>query len=100
MDNQGIRGKHAHGFGRVDRYEISQPSVCQCCGSRELSEVVNIHTQQVASLVAKPIEVIEYQIETCKCLECGAVVQGDLPSGIVPSSRLEYQPSGIVSLAG
>jgi len=84
----GHPGKTRKGFGQVDRYEISQPSVCQCCGSRELSEVINRHTQQVANLVDKPIEVIEYQIEACKCLECGAFVRGSLPEGVVPGQDL------------
>ena len=84
----GHQGKTRKGFGRVDRYEISQPSVCQCCGSQELSEVISTHTQQVASLVARPIEVVEYQTESCKCLECGAVVRGALPLGIVPGQDL------------
>ncbi len=57
----GHQGKTRKGFGRVDRYEISQPSVCQWCGSRELSEAISLHTQQVACLVNKPIEVVEYQ---------------------------------------
>jgi len=75
-------------FGRVDRTEISSPDICLNCGSKELSEVINIHRQQVASLVAKPIEVVEYQTQSCKCLECGAVVRGESPLGIVPGQDL------------
>jgi len=59
----GHPGKTRQGFGRVDRHEISQPESCQCCGSQELSQAINIHKQQVATLVAKPIEVVEYQIQ-------------------------------------
>ena len=77
----GHQGKTRKGFGRVDRTEISSPDICLNCGSKELSEVINIHKQQVASLVAKPIEVVEYQTQSCKCLECGAVVRGKQPSG-------------------
>ncbi|MEG5067552.1 transposase [Microcoleus sp. B3-A4] len=84
----GHQGKTRKGFGRVDRTEISSPNICQNCGSQELSEVINIHSQQVASLVAKPIEVVEYQTQSCKCLECGAVVRGEPPLGIVPGQDL------------
>jgi transposase len=56
VDNQVLTGKTRKGFGRVDRTEISSPDICLNCGSKELSEVINIHRQQVASLVAKPIE--------------------------------------------
>src|SRR4028119_961091 len=80
----GHQGKTRKGFGRVERTEISSPDICLNCGSKELSEVINIHRQQVASLVAKPIEVVEYQTQSCKCLECGAVVRGEQALGIVP----------------
>jgi transposase len=84
----GHQGKTRKGFGRVDRTQISSPDICLNCGSTELSEVINIHRQQVASLVAKPIEVVEYQTQSCKCLECGAVVRGEPPLGIVPGQNL------------
>jgi len=47
----GHQGTTRRGFGRVDRYEISQPEICQWCGSRELSEVISHQTQQVAALL-------------------------------------------------
>ena len=89
----GHQGKTRKGFGRVDRYEISQPEICQWCGSRELSEAISLQTQQVACLVAKPIEVVEYQTQACKCLECGGIVRGSLPAGIVPGqdSNIDLQ---------
>ena len=48
----GHPGKTRKGFGRVDRYEISQPETCQWCalrvtrhaGSRELSEAISLQT--------------------------------------------------------
>jgi hypothetical protein len=93
----GHQGTTRKGFGRVDRYEISQPEICQWCGSRELSEAVSFQTQQVACLVAKPIEVVEYQTQSCKCIECGGIVRGSLPEGIVPGQEdlLTYFQWGI-----
>jgi len=38
----GHQGKTRKGFGRVDRTEISSPDICLNCGSKELSEVINI----------------------------------------------------------
>lgn len=96
----GHQGKTRIGFGRVDRAEISQPNICQCCGSKELSEVINIHRQQVASLVAKPIEVVEYQTQSCKCLECGAVVRGESPEGIVPGQDLSVNLQALLVWLG
>jgi transposase len=60
-------GQTRKGFGRVDRYEISYPSIGECCGSKELGEISSYHSQQVACLVARPIEVVEYQRAKCQC---------------------------------
>jgi len=96
----GHPGKTRKGFGRVDRTEISSPDICLNCGSKELSQVINIHRQQVASLVAKPIEVVEYQTQSCKCLECGAVVRGEPPSGIVPGQDLSINLQALLVWLG
>jgi transposase len=96
----GHQGKTRKGFGRVDRYEISHPEVCQWCGSRELSEEISIQTQQVACLVAKPIEVVEYQTQSCKCLECGGIVRGSLPEGIVPGQDLNINLQALLVWLG
>lgn len=96
----GHLGKTRQGFGRVDRYEVSQPEICLRCGSRELSEVISTQTQQVAGLVAKPIEVVEYQTQTCKCLECGELVRGSLPVGIVPGQDLNINLQALLVWLG
>ncbi|MEG4583605.1 IS66 family transposase [Microcoleus sp. MON1_C5] len=96
----GHQGKTRKGFGRVDRTEISTPDICLNCGSQELSEVINIHRQQVATLVAKPIEVVEYQTQSCKCLECGAVVTGEPPLGIIPGQDLSINLQALLVWLG
>ncbi len=96
----GHQGKTRKGFGRVDRYEISQPSICDWCGSRELSETISHQTQQVACLVAKPIEVVEYQTRACKCLECGGIVRGSLPFGVVPGQDLNINLQALLVWLG
>jgi transposase len=96
----GHQGKTRKGFGQVDRYEISYPEVCQWCGSRELSEEISLQTQQVACLVAKPIEVIEYQTQSCKCLECGEIVRGITPEGIVPGQDLNINLQSLLVWLG
>ena len=96
----GHQGTTRKGFGRVDRYEISQPEICQWCGSRELSEAISFQTQQVACLVAKPIEVVEYQTQSCKCLECGGIVRGSLPQGIVPGQDLNINLQALLVWLG
>lgn len=57
----GHPGKTRKGFSRVDRSEILRPQVCSCCGQREFcAEPIKIETQQVAQLVERPIEIVEY----------------------------------------
>lgn len=57
----GHPGKTRKGFSRVDRFEILRPQVCSCCGQREFcAEPIKIETQQVAQLVERPIEIVEY----------------------------------------
>lgn len=54
----GHEGKTRKGFGRVDRIEILRPEVCPNCGGSQLApEMVNVEVQQVAQLVANPIEI-------------------------------------------
>ena len=96
----GHQGKTRKGFGRVDRSEISLPETCQWCGSRELSEAISLQTQQVACLVAKPIEVVEYQTQSCKCLECGGIVRGSLPEGVVPGQDLNINLQALLVWLG
>jgi transposase len=87
-------GKTRKGLGRVDRYEISVPYQCERCGSRELIEILSNSKQQVACLVAKLIEVVEYQRAKCQCNKCGARVSGEQASGVVPGQdlRSDLQP--------
>ena len=57
-------------------------------------------TQQVACLVAKPIEVVEYQTQSCKCLECGGIVLGSVPEGIVPGQDLNINLQALLVWLG
>ena len=93
-------GKTRKGFGRIDRYEISEPSACEQCGSGELSEIISYHKQQVAGLSARPIEVVEYQRAKCQCLECGAEVIGAQAVGIVPGQDLSIDLQALLVWLG
>jgi transposase len=96
----GHQGTTRKGFGRVDRYCISFPETCQWCGSRELSEAISHQTQQVACLVDKPIEIVEYQTQSCQCLECGGIVRGSLPEGIVPGQDMNINLQALLVWLG
>ena len=85
----GHPGKTRKGFGRVDRYEILRPQVCPECGSLEFTEhPVAVSVQQVAQLVERPIEVVEYQQQSCQCVDCGQVHIAAWPQSIVPGQDL------------
>ena len=70
----GHKGKTRKGFLRIDRTETLQPSVCSRCGAREFfAQPLKVETQQVAQLVERPIEVVEYHRYHCQCNCCGGV---------------------------
>ncbi len=85
----GHTGKTRKGFGRVDRFEILRPEFCTCCGNTVfLSEPVKAQTQQVAQLVERPIEIVEYHRHTCKCQHCGALQTADWSEDMIPGQDL------------
>lgn len=85
----GHPGKTRKGFGRVDRFEILRPQVCSCCGQRGFdAEPTKIETQQVAQLVEKPIEIVEYQKYTCICSKCGSRQTAEESPQIVPGQDI------------
>ena len=59
------------------------------CGSVEFVEApVSVECKQVAQLVARPIEVVEYQRQKCKCVHCGQTNTADWQKEIVPGQDL------------
>ena len=85
----GHPGKTRKGFGRVDRYEILRPQVCTACGYTEFAtESVKVEKQQVAQLVERPIEIVEYQRHSCQCEHCGAIQSADWSSKMIPGQDL------------
>ena len=84
----GHPGKTRKGFGRVDRWEILRPEYCCCCGTVLFKEPIKIETQQVAQLVERPIEIVEYQRHTCVCEHCGNVQASDWSPDLVPGQDI------------
>ena len=85
----GHPGKTRKGFGRVDRYEVLRPQLCLQCGSQAFAEVpVGVQVQQVAQLVERPIEIVEYQQHSCQCLNCDRGTTAAWPVSIVPGQDL------------
>jgi len=56
--------------------------------------------QQVAQLVAHPIEVVEYQRHTCKCLDCGQTDTAPWPKSIVPGQDLSVELQALLVWLG
>jgi transposase len=85
----GHPGKTSKGFGTVERYEILRPQVCPVCGCDEfVAEPVRVKLQQVAQLVERPIEIVEYQQHSCECRDCGQIHRAAWPESIVPGQDL------------
>ena len=85
----GHLGKTRKGFGRVDRYEILRPEQCPNCGGEQFQvEPVGVQHQQVARLVERPIEIVEYQRHSCECASCGQIVPAPWAADVVPGQDL------------
>jgi len=66
-----------------------RPQLCSHCGSQAFAEVpVSVQVQQVAQLVERPIEIVEYQQQSCQCADCGQVHTAAWPESIVPGQDL------------
>lgn len=97
----GHLAKTRKGFGRIDRYEILKPQECPHCGSLEFVEApVSVQRQQVAQLVARPIEVVEYQRQTCSCVRCGQLTVAAWSQDIVPGQDLSVRLQALLVWLG
>jgi transposase len=94
----GHEGKTRKGFGRIDRYQVLRPEQCSHCGSSDLeSEPVSVWLQQVAQLVDRPLEVVEYQRHCCRCQVCGQETKATWPAQVIPGQDLD---AGLQALLG
>jgi len=85
----GHPGKTRKGFSRVDRFEILRPQFCECCGVADFSlSPIKVERQQVAQLVERPIEIVEYHRYTCVCSQCGNEKTADWSPDLVPGQDI------------
>lgn len=56
--------------------------------TRQVAQPVAMQVQQVAQLVERPIEIVEYQRQSCQCTHCGEVQISAWPESIVPGQDL------------
>jgi len=97
----GHPGKTRKGFGRVDRYEILRPQECPHCGCEAFVEQpVAVQKQQVAQLVTRPIEVVEYQRHTLSCTHCSQTHTAAWPASIVPGQDLSVSLQALLVWLG
>jgi len=97
----GHQGKTRQGFAQIDRIEILKPCSCSNCGQTELSnEPVVVETQQVAQLVSKPIEIVEYHRYHCQCDECGAITSASWSIDMIPGQDLGIKLQAFLAWLG
>jgi transposase len=87
----GQPGHEGHGRGlkppeEVIRFEVSRPSSCEVCGTLLMGEDPQPRRHQVCELPEIKPEIIEYQIHTLACLQCGHETTGETPIGMPPGS--------------
>lgn len=95
----GHEGKTRKGFGRVDRIEILRKEVCPQCGGMHLAPV-NVEVQQVAQLVANPIEIVEYHRHQCQCTHCGTSCAADWSEQMIPGQDLGVRLQALIGWLG
>lgn len=94
----GHKGSTRKGFNRIDRIEELIPQHCHHCGSNSFAdEPVGVKVQQVAQLVERPIEVVEYRQRWCRCNSCGQESAGAWPTRVIPGQDLD---AGLQALLG
>jgi transposase len=97
----GHAGKTRRGFGRIDRYEILRPTVCAACGQVGFSTApVSVRQQAVAELAERPIEVVVYEQQQCRCDRCGVIVAAEMPPGVVARESLGASLQGLLVWLG
>ena len=96
----GHAGKTRKGFSRIDRIEFLGPERCPSCGSAAFeAATVSEVRHQVAQLVSRPIEIVEYVQQQCRC-GCGECVKGQWPSDIVPTQDLSIGLQSLLAWLG
>lgn len=97
----GHQGRTRKGFEKVDRYEILRASHCNDCGQELASgKVTKIEKQQVAQLVSKPIEIVEYQRFHLECRHCQKLSLGDWSPEMIPGQDLGVRLQGLLGWLG
>jgi transposase len=95
----GHEGKTRKGFGRFDRIEILRPEACPNCGGTHLAGI-NVEVQQVAQLVANPIEIVEYHRHHCQCTHCGTSCSATWSDEMIPGQDLGVRLQALLGWLG
>ena len=97
----GHQGSTRKGFNRIDRVSILSPVQCEYCRSALVeTTVVKTEKQQVAQLVARPIEIVEYHRQHCQCVHCGQVSAASWDSEMIPGQDLGIKLQGLLGWLG
>jgi transposase len=88
-------------LSREELVEVLIAEECGHCGQKlTFVEPIKIETKQVAQLVAKPIEIVEYQRHHLKC-DCGQkVTTADWSPEIVSGQDLGIRLQGLLGWLG
>lgn len=97
----GHQGKTRKGFSRVDRYEILRESNCEHCAQDLASaKIGKKEKQQVAQLVPRPIEIVEYQHLHLECPHCRKLVDSNWSTQMIRGQDLGVKLQGLLGWLG
>lgn len=95
----GHQGTTRKGFSRVDRYESLEPQSCSHCGSLNLLRSAH-QSRQVACLVERPVEIVEYQRYRCQCQECGQQEEPEWPQHLIAGQDMDARLQALLGWLG
>ena len=97
----GHEGKTRKGFSRIDRREILKAEQCSNCGQKlSFVEPIKVETRTTAQLVAKPIEIVEYQRHHLRCNCCQQITKADWSPQMIPGQDLGVKLQGLLGWLG
>ena len=94
-------GKTRNGFGQADRMETMKLEKCPICqGIVNIVETEPVKVQQVADLVDKPVEIVEYHQPKYQCEDCGCLGYAPLPWGVKAGFSYGGRLSSVIGWLG
>lgn len=82
---------------QIDRVERHDLQACPACGGRVRPAALPPRVMQQVELVARPVEIVEYQAGACRCVRCGKIHYATLPPQVAQSGLIGPKLTSLVA---